>query len=139
MFNLTPHVCKGDAEELTSILLDELRDTVSRVVKARKWFLVNRLSKAFIKGVFLIKITRFKSILLMKAIIKTIRELKQLLSKESRLVEIGLSEAWKLSELASSWGHKNAKEWRNNKNYIILQALILQWLSRLYRGIIKMP
>ena len=58
----------------------------------------------------------------MKAITKTIRELKQLVSREYSLVEVGVGEAWRLSELASSWGHEKAREWRNNKVYIVLQS-----------------
>jgi len=74
----------------------------------------------------------------MKTIIKTIKELKQIASREYKLVEVGVREAWKLSELASSWGHKKAREWRRNKSYIILQALTLQWISRLFNSIIEM-
>ncbi len=124
-------------ESLTITLLDNLREAVSHVRRARRWFQVDQLSRAFIKGLFSMKLSRVKSILLMKAIIKTIRELKRIISREARLIEIGIREAWKLSETASRWGHKNAIEWRNNKNYIILQALTLQWLSKLFSRIIK--
>jgi hypothetical protein len=83
------------------------------------------------------RISRIKSMTLMKAIIKTIRMLRQIVSKEYELLQIGIQEAWRLSELASSWGHKTAREWRRNKSYIILQALTLQWLARLFGGIIR--
>jgi hypothetical protein len=73
----------------------------------------------------------------MKAIIKTIKILRQIISKEYELFQIGIQEAWKLSELASSWGHKKAREWKNNKAYIMLQALTIQWLSRLFSGIVS--
>ena len=118
-------------------LLDELRDAVLRVKKARKWFLVNPLTRAFVEACMVMRLTRVRSILLMKAIIKAIRELKQIISQEHRLIEVGIREAWKLSELASSWGYKTAREWRNNKAYIILQALILQWISRLFNCIVR--
>ena len=118
-------------------LLDELRDAVLRVRRARKWFLVDPLTRAFVKACMIMRLARVKSILLMKAIIKAIKELRQIASQEYRLVEIGLPEAWRLSDLASSWGHKKAREWKNNKAYIILQALTIQWLSRLFNGIVK--
>jgi len=118
-------------------LLDELRDAVLRVKRARKWFLVNPLTRAFVKACMIMRLTRVRSIILMKAIIKAIRELKQIISQEHRLIEVGVHKAWKLSELASSWGHKTAREWRNNKAYIMLQALILQWISRLFNSIIR--
>jgi len=119
------------------ILLDELKDAVLRVKRARKWFLVDPLTKAFVKACMIMRISRIRSMTLMKAIIRTIRVLRQIVSKEYRLIQIGVQEAWRLSELASSWGHKTAREWRNNRNYIILQALTLEWLSRLFGGFMK--
>jgi len=123
--------------DLTFVLLKELKDIVLRVKRARKWFLVDPLSKAFIKACMIVKISRVKSMVLIKTIIKTIRMLRQLISKEYELIQIGIQEAWKLSELASSWGHKTASEWRNNKSYILVQALTLRWLARLFGGIIN--
>ena len=118
-------------------LLGELRDAVLRVKRARKWFLVDPLTRAFVRACLMMRLTRVRSILLMKAIIKAIRELKRIASQEYRLVEAGVHEAWRLSELASSWGHKTAREWRNNKAYVILQALTLQWISRLFNGTVR--
>jgi hypothetical protein len=128
---------KSSPDCLTIKLLDELRDAVLHVRRARKWFLVDPLTRAFVKACMIMRLARVKSILLMKAIIKAIKELKRIASQEYRLVEIGLPEAWRLSDLASSWGHKKAREWRNNKAYIILQALTIQWLSRLFSDVIK--
>lgn len=124
-------------KDLNARILDELKDAVLRVRKSRRWFQVNPLTKAFIKAFMVMKIDRVKSISLMKAVIKTIRELKQIVSREYKLVEVGVKEAWKLSELGSSWGHPTAYSWRNNKAYIITQALTLQWISRLFNSIIK--
>jgi hypothetical protein len=64
-------------------------------------FLIDPPTKASIKALMMI--------LLLKAIIKTIRELKQIVSQEYRLVEVGIREAWKFSELAASRGHKITK------------------------------
>jgi len=86
--------------------LDELRDAVLHVRRARKWFLVDPLTRAFVKACMIMRLTRVKSILLMKAIIKSIKELRRIASQECRLVEIGLPEAWRLSDLASSWAIK---------------------------------
>jgi hypothetical protein len=119
------------------ILLDELKNTVLRVKRARKWFLVDPLTKAFVKACMIMRLSSVRSMILMKAIIKTIMVLRHIVSREYRLIQIGVREAWRLSELASSWGHKTAKEWRNNKSYIITQALTLRWLARLFGGIIR--
>ena len=130
--------CRYSPRELSAKVLGELKNAILRVKKQRRWFQVSPLTKAFIKAFTVMRLESIKSILLMKAIIKTIRELKQLISREYSLVEIGVREAWRLSELASSWGHENAGEWKNNKAYIILHALTLKWISRLFNSIIKM-
>jgi len=73
-----------------------------------------------------------KSLILMKAIVKTIKELKEIISEEAKLIRMGLSEAWKISELASKWGHSFSDSWKNNKYFIIYQGLILKWIFRLF-------
>jgi hypothetical protein len=83
--------------------MDELKSAVLRVKRAKKWFLVDPLTKAFIKALMIMRTSRVKSMTLMKSIIKTIRVLRQIASREYRLIQIGVREAWKLSELASSW------------------------------------
>jgi len=123
--------------DLGVMLLDELRDAVLRVRRARRWFLVDPLTRAFVRACMIMRVSRVRSMVLMKAIIRAIRALREAVSEESRLIRIGVREAWRLSELASSWGHKTAREWKNNKSYIILQALTLQWLARLFGGIMR--
>ena len=123
--------------DLGVMLLDELRDAVLRVRRARRWFLVDPLTRAFVRACMIMRVSRVRSMVLMKAIIRAIRALREAVSEEFRLIRIGVREAWRLSELASSWGHKTAREWRNNKSYIITQALTLQWLARLFGGIIR--
>jgi hypothetical protein len=138
MSDMLSKPCRYSSKDLTAKILDKLKDAVLRVKKFRKWFQVNPLTKAFLKALTIMKLDSIKSILLMKTIIKTIRELKKIVSREYDLVEKGVREAWKLSELASSWGHMKAREWRNSKAYIIIQALTLQWISRLFNSITKM-
>jgi hypothetical protein len=127
--------CKHSSDGLTARLLDELNDAAFCVRRARKWYLVSLATKAFIRACKAMRLDRVRSPVLIKAIVKTIMELRRILSVERRLVEAGVEEAWKLSELAQRWGHKTAREWRNNKAYIIVQALTLQWTSKLFRNI----
>jgi hypothetical protein len=82
----------------------------------------------------IMRINRVRSMVLMKAIIRAIKVLREVISEESWLIRIGIGMAWRLSKLASSWGHKTASEWKNIKSYIILQALTLRWLARLFGG-----
>ncbi len=135
MMSVSGLPCGHSSDGLAARLLDGLRDAVLRVRRARRLFKVRPLTKAFIKACAAAGIDRVRSPTLVKAIVKTIRELKRITSVECRLVEAGVGEAWKLSELASRWGHRTAREWRNNKAYIIMQALTLQWVSKLFNNI----
>lgn len=118
-----------------NMILRELRKLMTKVRRLRKWYLVDKLTRAFAEAYLLMRLKTIKSIILMKAIIETIKKLKELISEEARLIKIGLSEAWKISELASKWGHPSSTNWKNNKYFIIHQALTLKWLSRLIGGI----
>jgi hypothetical protein len=127
--------CERPSDGLTARLLDELNNAVFCVRRSRRWYLVKPTTKAFIKAFIASRLETIRSHVLIKAIVKTIMELKRIVSVERRLIEAGVGEAWKLSELAQRWGHKTAREWRNNKAYIIVQALTLQWVSKLFRNI----
>jgi hypothetical protein len=131
MFEKPSYSSMDSCKDLNVMLLDELRRVMLRVRRARMWFLVDPLTRAFIKACMIMRISRVKSMVLMKAIIRTIRVLREVVSEEFKLIRIGVRKAWRLSELASSWGHKTAREWRKSKAYIIVQALTLQWISRL--------
>ncbi|MEM2661440.1 MAG: hypothetical protein QXS74_08990, partial [Nitrososphaeria archaeon] len=130
------HTFQNLSNDVPNMILEELRTLIIRVKRARKWHLVNKLTRAFAEACLLIKLKTVRSITLMKAIIKTIKELKEIISEEAKLVKIGLNEAWKISELASKWGHKSSKNWRNNKYFIVWQALTLKWISRLFGGFV---
>jgi hypothetical protein len=135
MMSVSASSCGRPSDGLTARLLDELNNAVFCVRRSRRWFLVKPTTKAFIKAFIASRLETIRSHVLIKAIVKTIMELKRIVSVERRLVEAGIGEAWKLSELAHRWGHKTAREWRNNKAYIIVQALTLQWVSKLFRNI----
>jgi hypothetical protein len=135
MMSFSTSSCERPSDGLTARLLDELNNAVFCVRRSRRWYLVKPTTKAFIKAFIASRLETIRSHVLIKAIVKTIMELKRIVSVERRLVEAGIGEAWKLSELAQRWGHKTAREWRNNKAYIIVQALTLQWVSKLFRNI----
>jgi hypothetical protein len=135
MMSVSTSSCGRPSDGLTASLLDELNNAVFCVRRSRRWFLVKPTTKAFIKALIKSGLDTVRSHVLIKAIVKTIMELKRIVSVERRLIEAGVGEAWKLSELAQRWGHKTAREWRNNKAYIIVQALTLQWVSKLFRNI----
>jgi len=131
MFERSSHSGMHPSGDLGVMLLDELRDAVLRVRRARRWFLVDPLTRAFVRACMIMRVSRVRSMVLMKAIFRAIRALREVVSEKFRLIRVGVREAWRLSELASSWGHKTAREWRQNRAYIMVQALTLQWVLRL--------
>jgi len=122
----------GAEPSIASLLISELKSAVTRVRRARKWYLASPLSRAFASACLMMKLKKIKSITLIKAIIKTIKELKGLISREYKLIQLGIKYAWKISMLASSWGHPNAESWKHDKSFIIHQVLTLKWLSKLF-------
>ena len=120
--------------EASKFILEAMDRAVKRVRRARKWHLVDQLSKAFVRACLMMKLTRIKSVQLFKAIIKTIRKLEELVLEDRIPVRAGVRLAWRISMLASSWGHPNAESWRNDKAFILYQALTLKWLSKLFGG-----
>ena len=117
-------------------ILDAMVRAVKRVKRVRKWHLVDPLSKAFIKACLMMKLAKIKSMQLFKAIIKTIKKLKELVLEDHIPVKAGIRQAWKISMLASSWGHPSAQNWKNDKAFILYQALTLKWLSKPFGGVI---
>lgn len=129
-------VFQKSSNDIGTVILRDLQSIVVKVRRARKWYLVDKLTRAFIESCLLMKLKTIKSRILMKAVIKTIKKLRELASEEAKLIDRGLSEAWRISELASIWGHPFSKNWRNNKYFIIYQAITLEWIKKLFRGVL---
>ena len=77
-----------------------LRDVVTEVKRARKWYIVNKLIRAFVEICLLIKLKLVKSFTLMKARVKAITELKEALSEKAKLLKLGVERASRISEIA---------------------------------------
>lgn len=116
---------------LGQCLASSLKNYVLRVKKLKRWYLVDPLTKAFIKGFMIMKLRNIKSILLIKTLIRVIKMLRELSSKDFEYLKEGVKEAWRLSMIASSWAHPTATSWKNNKAYIAYLGLTLKWIHRL--------
>ena len=117
------------------LVRDALVEAVRRVKRARQWHRVKPLTRAFAEAFLIMKLKTVKSLDLVKVIIKTIRELKELLSREAQLIKLGMEKAWQISLLASKWGHPRAREWRNDKGFLIYWGLTMRWLTKLFGGV----
>ena len=116
---------------LPQSLRSNLKKYVFRVKKLRRWHLVDPLTKAFIKAFMSIKLKSIKSIILIKTLVKVIKTLKELSCRELEYIKEGVKEAWRLSEIASTWGHAEAASWRNNKAYMLCLGLTVKWIHKL--------
>ena len=124
--------------DVSRLIGSALVEAVRRVKRARRWHLVDPLSKAFIRAYLIMKPTKVRSLQLIKTLVKTIKKLRDLISEARIPIKAGIRKAWRLSSLASSWGHPSAENWRNDKVFILYQAITLKWLSRLFgRGILN--
>ena len=121
---------------VTGLVSDALVEAVRRVKRARRWYLVDSLSKAFIRACLMMKPTRIRSVQLIKVLVKTIKMLRDLVSEAYIPIRAGIRQAWSLSALASSWGHPGAESWRNDRAFILYQAMTLKWLSKLFGRVI---
>ena len=117
------------------LVRDALVESVRRVKRARQWHRVKPLTRAFAEAFLIMKLKTVKSLDLVKVIIKTIRELKELLSREAQLIKLGMEKAWQISLLASKWGHPRAREWRNDKGFLIYWGLTMRWLTKFFGGV----
>jgi len=129
---LKAHLSTQDALNIASVLDRALKKIVQRVRRTGKWHLVSPLSKAFIRAYLIMKPARIRSVQLIKTLVKTIKKLRDLISEARIPIKAGIRKAWRLSSLASSWGHPSAENWRNDKAFILYQAITLKWLSRLF-------
>jgi len=115
--------------------MEELKTCIKRVKRARQWHRVNSLTRTFAEAFLIMKLKAVKNLDLLKVMIKTIRELKELLSKELQLIKMGVEKAWQISLLASKWGHPRACKWRNDKGFLIYWGLTMCWLTKLFGGV----
>ena len=122
----------GSEIDVSKLVREALVKAVRRVKRARKWYFVDSLSKAFIKACLMMKLTRIRSMQLIKVLVKTIKMLRDLVSEAYIPIRAGIRQAWSLSALASNWGHPSAKTWRNNRAFILYHAMTLKLLSRLF-------
>ena len=121
---------------VAKVLWENLVKVVKRVKRARRWYLVDSLSKAFIRACLMMKPTRIRSVQLIKVLVKTIKMLRDLVSEAYIPIRAGIRQAWSLSALASDWGHPGAESWRNDRAFILYQAMTLKWLSKLFGRVI---
>ena len=137
---LPPARSEAAKSDISRLLISSLKKAIMRVRRARKWHLVNPLSRAFASACLIMNLKRIKSIKLIKAIVRTIKELRELISREYELLRIGVKQAWKICMLVSGWGHPSAESWRNDKAFILYHAMTLKWLSRLFgRAVLNEP
>ncbi|MEM0505893.1 MAG: hypothetical protein QXW58_01355 [Thermosphaera sp.] len=87
--------------------------------RARRWFQVPNVNKAFIRAVLKVRPVVIRSRTLLNCILRNIELLKELSSNFVRLLKLGMSEALKASEIAVKWGYREAIEWRNDISFIL--------------------
>ncbi|MEM2276172.1 MAG: hypothetical protein QXI11_02565 [Thermoproteota archaeon] len=117
---------------MTTLFNRTLRHLFERIRRARKLYKLSPICRAFINAYIKANLKIIRSITLIKAIINAIKEMKHVLSVKVQLISKGISDAWKLSMLATAWGHSTAYSWRYDMNFIIYCGLTASWIFRLF-------
>jgi hypothetical protein len=81
------------------------------------WFRLSREQRALFSLALNLRV-KFESIALARALINILKSLREMGGGIFALMMRGSTLAWAFSAAATSWGNPNAKQWRNDKNYI---------------------
>ncbi|MEM1948054.1 MAG: hypothetical protein QW240_04880 [Candidatus Caldarchaeum sp.] len=104
---------------LSTIMDKTLKNLVMSIRKRRKWYTLSPTCRAFIKAYLMTRLKKIRNHTLAKAVINAVKEIKQTLSNQTQLILRVLKEAWKISQIVSLWGHPKARQWKNDKSFII--------------------
>ena len=97
-----------------------------KAIRKRLWYgTLDNLNRG-IYNLTCIVVDRVKSPVLLHKILSIVKTLRDALKGEfTRLVEsIGVERAWKASENASNWGHRDAWKWKNDSGFARFHAVI---------------
>ncbi len=98
-------------------------DEMRKAKRNGSWFRLDGLERSLYGLALKLQVT-FKSHQLMKAMVSILKKMKQLGDGLYRALIWGSRVAWAFSEAAVSWGNKEAREWRNDRDYISYLGLM---------------
>jgi len=97
--------------------------TIQRARRVNVWWRFDRVGKKFLELLTRLPVT-FRSKLLLRCLLKTLKELLSLINTQFRYYVIGYRLARKICEAAHSWGNRDALEWIRDRNFIIYWGMM---------------
>jgi len=101
-----------------------LSRTVERAKRQNVWRRFSSLGRNFI-GLCISLPIKFTGETLLRALVKTLKELMLLLNPIYRFWFRGRGFAYKMCEVAYNFGNKDALNWRNDRNFMIYWGMVL--------------
>ncbi len=105
------------SENYVILIKKALSQLLDRLSKARMLGHIKRDVKEPIRLVLRLDGIKFASPVLLKALVNSLKKIRLLLSHPTLLAAIGTRWAWSASELAYSWGHAYARNWRRDRGF----------------------
>lgn len=125
------HKGTTDAEEGIRAFLRKLRE---RARRSGLWWRLERVKRGILDLCISLPI-HFKSRTLLRALVEIVKELENALNPLRKLYMIGIEEAWRASEIACSWGYREAYSWRNDRCFAIYWGSVISSVKRIYWAI----
>lgn len=92
--------------------------------RAGHWYRLSRQDRAFF-GLALRLRVKFEGPMLLRTLVGVLKRLKELGDRTYLAMQHGYRLAWVFSEAAVAWGNPHAREWRNDRTYILFLGRVL--------------
>ena len=113
----------------------QLRGVIHRLKVRRVWRNLDPATRGWLTLASSLESIKFKSREVLSVLVKILKRVKSLLSPQRLLSEIGVRYAWRAWRIASSWGNKDAENWKDDRAYQFYCGLTALQLSRIIPGI----
>ncbi len=128
--SVIPHPTLDGPQAIRKRLLEIIR----RLKNKGLWKYIDPLTKSWLELAARLRSLKFRSQLTINVLMKVLKQIKPLLSLADILRNIGIRFAWENSYIATSWGNKDACNWRNDKAYQIYCGALALQISRITPG-----
>jgi len=112
-----------------------LKDVIRRLKVRRVWWNLDPATRGWLTLASSLESIKFRSREVLSVLLKILKRVKSLLSPPRLLSEIGVKYAWRAWRIASSWGNKDAENWKDDRAYQLYCGLTALQLSRIIPGI----
>lgn len=117
-------ISEDSVTEFSKKIKNFITKTIVKAKRSKLWWKLGNIEKGILTLATKLDI-KFKSLTLLKAIVKIVKQISQQTSYMRKHYILGLKTAYKTVEYAISIGYVQAKEWLKEKAYIIWHGIIV--------------